>query len=201
MPKQQPSWLVEGLAALAIPSIDDVYPIVSSVAWSQDPYATERDGALLLVVAKEDEALARTALARLPELRAAAHMRAKALALQDAIGMIGEISAPVMKGYTAAERESWAAQDAEARKISAGGTAADAPLLADLARQRGVTLAALAEIVLAKSAGFRAIAATEQALRREAEAALGKASTPDEIAAALATVRAAVAAHLQPGPQ
>ncbi|MDY2584173.1 hypothetical protein [Helicobacter sp.] len=50
---------------------------------------------------------------------------------------------------------SWATQEAEARAFNAGNNANDAPFLSILAKQRGLTLRALASKVLEKAAGYK----------------------------------------------
>jgi hypothetical protein len=135
------------------------------------------------------------ALARLPALRAAAIARIRGDASRRAIEIIGALSAPIMAQYPPGERESWSTQAVEARAVKAGAPASAAPTLVMLAQGRGITLDAMADLVIAASLQFAAVAAAEQALRREAEALLAAATTPEEIETALAAIGALAGAR------
>lgn len=116
----------------------------------------------------------------------------KVSAMARVLAMANDLTGRVTRQYPAAEVVSWPTQDAEARAVLAGGTAADAPLLAALAAGTGATLQAYATSVLAKSSAYRAILVAAKALRDAAQAGLADADTPAEIEAVVQAAREAV---------
>lgn len=126
-----------------------------------------------------------------PEAVAAATLvAARNAARQRMIDYANTITARITSAYPAAEVASWPTQEAEARAVQAGGTAADAPLLSMMAAGANVSLADYAASVIAKATAYRAIVATVKAVRDETEAAIEAAGSEAEIDDALAGAKA-----------
>ena len=119
-----------------------------------------------------------------PLVEAQRAARARVVAYADAI------TARVTARYPATEVASWPTQAIEARAIKAGAGAADAPLLSALAAAWGMTLAQIADVVLAKAAAYTAITAAVIQIRDAAMRAIDAAPDVATLEASLAAVRA-----------
>ena len=94
--------------------------------------------------------------------------------------------------YPAAEVASWPTQEREARAIKAGAAdATQAPLVATLAAAFGMELDAMADAVLAKADGYRAVVAAVIKARDDAMTAIEAAASLPALAAAVEQGRAA----------
>lgn len=160
------------------------YPPGTAVTPPDGYLAIEADDSLITEVVDAPDVLDLTALPPPPSLadiKAAAHRRVVTYA--------DEITARITSRYPAAEIASWPTQEDEARRVEAGATATEAPLLAMLAASAQMSLVDFAEAVLAKATGYRQVVAAVQATRSRAEALIGTCQSAGEIEVALATLR------------
>lgn len=112
---------------------------------------------------------------------------AKAAARARVVAYADTITARITARYPVVEVASWPTQEAEARAITAGST--DAPLLTALALRWDMTLDHMADVVLAKAAGYRAVVAAVIEVRDATMTALDAAQDYAALDAALAAAR------------
>jgi hypothetical protein len=122
----------------------------------------------------------------MPELRQAAFGRAMEFGKR--------IEQAILGRYTAGEPLTWETQEREARLVLSGATLGPDAILPGLAEDRGITLASLAAIVVAKADQFKLVVRAGQRLRRAAEGLLSPSlDTPAALDAAVQSLRQAAA--------
>ena len=115
---------------------------------------------------------------------------AKKQAMADVIAFADSITAQVTSLYPEAERSSWAAQLAEARLILAGQVPPDPSIVAGLATAQNISVAALANAVIAKATKFQQIEIAVQTIRTIAQTAINSVTSPAQMPGVIDALRA-----------
>jgi hypothetical protein len=115
------------------------------------------------------------------------------MAGQTVFDMLAAVEAAALAGITPGEVASFDRKEAEARALLAGDTAPqDTAMLSVEAGIVGETEAALATRIVARADALATLAARIAGLRRKTQAAIAAATDEAQIAAAVATLQAAV---------
>ena len=120
---------------------------------------------------------------------------ARASATSAMTALIGAVAEAATGAVPEAEKLSWTAKEAEARALLSGQIApGDAAMLAAEAAQTGEPLTRLAETILRHAAAYRTLSATLSGLRRRYRDVIEAAATPEEVFAALESLRSDLSA-------